>query len=336
MPSTSRRRRSGANRQQRAPASTAERGTEPAAKPRGREPTAPPAAEPVPVQAPSGGDPARRHRLAAGVVLLLAPAAVLAGQVALLPVSGPGSGLGAIAEDLDAWRAGYALLLASSVLTVPMVLALDHLLRRRGYGSRSRSLPLWADAGSTMAIVGAIAAIGIALIGFVVAELAAGAPAGGGQADALLDRLRPLFGALDLTEDLLLLGMVLLALGLYRHAAVPAAAALLLLTGLALSWGPSALRLAAAALQLAGLGWLAVTVLRWPDRHWADPPVFPLVRRPTLVATLLTLLYVLGVASVARFLALVAVFLALVVYRQAPATAADPAAEGGTDAGHPP
>jgi hypothetical protein len=331
MPSTSRRRRAGADRQPRAPARTARDDADADARHGTGRPGRRSDAPPAPVQAPAGGDPTRRHRLAAGAALLLAPAALLAGQVALLPVSGPGSGLGAIAEHLDAWRAGYGLLLASSLLTVPMVLALDHLVRRRGHGSRSRSLPLWADAGSTLAVAGAIAAVGIALIGFVVAELAA---TGGAQADAVLDRLRPLFGALDLAEDLLLLGMVLLALGLYRHGAAPAGAALLLLTGLALSWGPSGLRVAAAALQLAGLGWLALTVLRWPDERWADPPAFPPVRRPTLVATLLTLLYVLGVASVARFLALVAVFLALVVYRQAPA-AAGSAVEGGSDAGHP-
>ena len=314
MPSTSRRRRAGAGRQQPAPKREAGR---PDRAPEAKRPPAPVA----PVQAPAGGASASRHRLLAGAALILAPAAFLGGQLALLPVAGPGSGLGAITQQLGAWRTAYALLLASSVLTVPMVLAIDHLLRRRA--------PLWADAGSALAIVGTLAAVGIALVGFVVAEMAA--TGGGEQLEALLDRLRPLFTAMDMVEDLLLLGMVGLALGLYRYRAAPAAAVGLLLASLALSWGPSGLRVAAAALALAGLGWIGVTVLRWPDEAWLDPPAFPPMPRPVVFATVMTLLFVVGVGSVARFLALVAVFIALVVYRPV----ASGLAEGGTDAGHP-
>jgi hypothetical protein len=252
---------------------------------------------------------ARRHRTAAGVALVLAPLALLGGQLALVAVRGPGTGLVPLARHLEAWRAAQALLMAAAVFTIPAALGLDHLLRRRA--------PLWADAGTASTVLGAIGAFGAGLVQLVVAELVA---AQGAAAQPLVDRLGPLFTTMAQVQDLELVGLVLLGLGLYRYRAAPAMAAGLLLAGQALSWGPAGQRAVAAAVQLAGMGWLGLGLLRWREEDWRDPPEAPAAARHGLFTAVLLTLFVVGVLDnrLARFVVLVIAFLTLVIYRERP------------------
>ena len=247
--------------------------------------------------------------------MLIAPLLAAGGQLLLAPVRGQGAELATVAARLDAWRAAHGLLLVWAVLMGPVLLGLASLLRSRGTRA-DRAHWLWADGGGALAWVGLLAAFGITIDDLVVAEMAA--LGGGGQLDALLQRIGRLLYGLDLAEDLLVLGMVLLALGLLRARAAPPWAVALLLAGLALPYASPALLVASALLQWAGLGWIGVTVLRWPDERWADPPEQPAFPRPGWLGAAMTVLFIPGAVTAARFLALTAVVLALVIYRPRP------------------
>jgi hypothetical protein len=275
-------------------------------------PAGPHPADPPP---PSSANRARLHRTVTGVALLAAPLLLLAAQLLLASISTKGGSgpLAVIGANAGLWRAANTLLLVRAMLLVPIALGLAHLLRERG--------PVWADVGAGLTIAGASAAIALVVLQLVVGQIAAlGAD---GRLATLFDRLAPLNASLEDLEDMAQLGLVLLALGLHRARLAPAWAPALLLAGLALPLSPVWLAVAACVLQVAGMGWIGLTVLRLDAGGWATPPEHPPFPKPAWLAGALTVLFVLGGVSAARFLALVAVFIALVVYRPRPGRPAE-------------
>jgi hypothetical protein len=235
--------------------------------------------------------------------MILAPAAFVAGQTLLLQVHGSGQPLQVIGAHLGAWRSAHWLLLAWSVLLVPALLGLAHLLSERA--------PAWADAGAALAGLGLLATLGITVADLVIADMAAFG--GGTQLEAVLRRLGGLIGWLDIVEDASLLGMLVLALGLYRVRAAPRWALALLMTGLAVPWATDGLRVASGVLELAGLAWIGATVLAWDDQTWEHPPEQAPFSRPGWFAGAMAVAFLPGGAlSLTRFVGWVAVVLALV------------------------
>jgi hypothetical protein len=261
---------------------------------------------------------ARAWRTAGGVVLLAAPLLLVLGELSLLQVRGRGDALAVIGRAVPAWQAGQLMLLLWSALLVPVGLVAAHLAR-----GRARA---WADAGAVLTTTGALAGVALATVNLVVGEMARLGPAA--ELDALADRLGALTGGLDLLSQGRLLGLLALGLGLYRAAAAPRWAVAWLLGGLAVPGWAAALQfvtgsdwlavsgwLAAAALQLAGLGWLGLRLLRRDDASRAEPGF----ARPGRFAAAMIVLFLPGAGvSGGGFAAWVVVALALGVFRLTP------------------
>jgi hypothetical protein len=289
-------------------------------QPRRKDPA--PAAAPVEKPTPPAGPPGspwamanaavqirRLHKVAVGSALIIAPLLATAGQALLIPVRGSGSSaLANVAGQLGAWRAAHGFLLVYALLMLVALLGLGRLLHTRDQ--------VWGTGGTAVAVIGLLAALGITIVDLVVAEMAA--LGGGGQLDALLERVGRLLYWLDLTEDLLMFGLVLLLLGLLRTRSVPPWAVILALTGLALPYATPTMLVVAFALQFLGLGWIGLTVLRRPDEDWASPPEYGLLPRPLLTGILVTALFLPGAVTAPRFLAFTSVAVALLIYRPRP------------------
>ena len=171
----------------------------------------------------------------AGWALLLAPLLLLTGEVLHPQRSAqPAQQLAIVAGHPGMWYASHLLLFAGIALTLPAIAGIAYLL-----GQRARRL---AVVGTVLAFVGIVCFAGLLTIGFVVWQMA-GPGADRQQMAALFGRLFHATGFVIPFQALPLAfaaGMVLLAIGLDRAAAVPRWVALCLGAG-------------ATALSLAGI-----------------------------------------------------------------------------------
>lgn len=209
----------------------------------------------------------------AGICMLIAPVLLLAGVI-IHPETGSSesSMIAAAAGDPDAWYWSHLLVLGSLVLAVPATLGFMHMLREREVA--------WGHAGGGLAMLGIIAFVGIVTVeGFVGWQAATGDRA---EMTALLQRLFDSdgFGALfGIASFGYVLGIVTLAMGLYRARATQSYFALFLAAGAVLLTiaAPTASELLAvigAAFLVVGSGMVGRTVLSESDEEWEHTPEY--------------------------------------------------------------
>lgn len=255
------------------------------------------------------------RRTIAGWSLVAAPAALLGAELVALAgflIAGNDEEPGTVLRAVNLMR------LLWSVLLIPLALGLAHLLRF--------DLPRWGDAGAALLVVGAVAeaAKRVLFDRAVVAAQVTPDLTPGTLLPALDQVSLPLVGM----GNLVVLGLVVIALGLRRAQLTPPWVTLLLLTGLALDAVlaftlPEAVPVEArgvlpAALIGAGLGWIGRRVLRDDGAYWERPVRYAAPRRPRWFAAVMGVLFLFGagldLSSPVRFVTWLVVLLALVVH----------------------
>lgn len=161
-------------------------------------------------------DASHFRRLVAGSCLIIAPVVLLVG--ALIHPQGKEAAaahLGVVAENPDRYYWAHAILLVGLALFLPVVLALMHLLRERGttFGHVGGGLAMFGLFGATAVV--AVDGIAVSQMGQPQANIE--------EMAALLDRIKEspgLRGVAVVAGVGLMLGVVLLAYGLWRTRAV--------------------------------------------------------------------------------------------------------------------
>lgn len=214
------------------------------------------------------------RKLVAGACMVLGPLFLLVAMV-IHPETDTGEAaqLTAIADNLDAWYAAHLLVLVSIVLAIPALLGLMHMLREREVAL--------GHLGGGLGLVGLVAFTGIVAIdGFVGWQM--GAAGDRGEMVALLERLYETAGVtipLFFMSFAFTLGMLLLALGLYRARAIQSWMAVCIAVGVLLLafGGPAALgwmAIVGAAFLFVGLGSVGRMVLSETDEQWEHTPEY--------------------------------------------------------------
>jgi hypothetical protein len=220
-------------------------------------------------------DPHRFRKTVAGLGMVLAPIVLLAGMV-VHPErkTEEAAQLAVVADNLDAWLVAHLLVMVSVVLAVPAVLGLMHMLREREVAL--------GHLGGMLALTGILAVTGlVAIDGFVAWQMGV-AGADRAEMTALLERVNETAGVfvpLYLMSFAFALGIVTLALGLYRARAVQwwMAAFLAIAAILLAIAGPTAsdvLSIVGAAFLVVGLGSIGRLVLTESEEDWEHTPEY--------------------------------------------------------------
>ena len=213
------------------------------------------------------------RKTVAGICMLVAPLLLLIGAV-VHPETGTSESsiLTAAAGDPDAWYASHLLILIAVVLTVPAVLGLMHMLRERQVA--------FGHVGGGLAMLGLLAFVGIVAIdGFVGWQAGSGDP---DQMTALFERLYDSTGFVIPFTVMSFgfgLGMLTLAMGLYRAKAVQSYHALFLavaavLLTIAYLGAAEIVAIVGAAFLLIGFGSVGRMVLTESDDDWEHTPEY--------------------------------------------------------------
>lgn len=206
--------------------------------------------------------------------MIAAPLTLLVGAL-LHPDSGGSASAHVAAISANPGRnyASHAAILVGLVLFLGVILGLVHLLRERA--------PAVANVGSALAIVGLFGATSIVAVDGIAFTQIGQPDANAQEMAALLDRIMESAGARAIAVVgalSFLLGMLVLAYGLWRTRVVPswmalgvAAAAIALFAGQVTDNRVIfAIAFAAYLVTLGALGW---TVLRQSDDAWAGKPL---------------------------------------------------------------
>ena len=214
------------------------------------------------------------RKLVAGACMVLAPLVLLVATVVHPDVkTDEAAQLAVIADNLDAWLAAHLLALAAIALSVPAVLGLMHMLREREVAL--------GHVGGGLAMLGLLAYVGIVAIeGFVGWQMGEA-----GDRAAMVALLTSINESAAIVIPFFILslafavGMICLAVGLYRARAVQSWMAICLGVGavlLAIS-GPAAatwLGIVAAAFLVVGFGSIGRMVYRESDEAWEHTPEY--------------------------------------------------------------
>ena len=217
-------------------------------------------------------DPHHFRKVVAGFCMMAAPLVLLVGMV-IHPErkTDEAAQLAVAADNPDAWFASHMIVLAALVLAVPAVLGLMHMLREREVA--------WGHIGGGLAVLGLMALTALITIdGLVVWQMAiAGeSPAMTALYQSFTDTAG-IFIPVFLLSLAFALGLVVLAMGLYRARAVHAWMAFSAALGavcLAIA-GPGAsdlLAIVGAALLFVGLGSIGRMVAAESDEDWMHTP----------------------------------------------------------------
>jgi hypothetical protein len=212
------------------------------------------------------------RKMVAGACMVIAPLLVLVSEV-IHPAEKSSSReqLAVIARHLDRWYAAHLIALVAIALLVPAVLGLMHMLRERQVA--------WGHVGGGLALLGLLAVTGIVAVeGFVGWQAAAGGDRA--QMVALFDRLTGTAGFVIpfiVVAFGLMLGLICLAIGLYRARVVPSWVSLFLVVAAAcfaveLAASINAFGIVAAAFLFVGLGSVGRVVLTESDEDWEHTP----------------------------------------------------------------
>jgi Domain of unknown function (DUF4386) len=214
------------------------------------------------------------RKTVAGICMVLAPLVVLVATVVHPDTSmDEAAQLTTIAANLDAWLIAHLLALVGIVLSVPAVLGLMHMLREREVSL--------GHVGGGLAMLGLLAYVGVVavegLVGWQMGEA--------GDRGAMVALLTSLNDSAAIvipfyvTSLAFAVGIVCLAVGLYRARAVQSWMAISLAVGavlLAIS-GPAAatwLAIVAAAFLVVGFGSIGRMVYRESDEAWEHTPEY--------------------------------------------------------------
>jgi len=212
------------------------------------------------------------RKMVAGACMVAAPLLFLVGFIV-----SPRLETGAVAQlktasaNVDRYYIANLLAMVGLALLVPAILGLMHMVRERrpGYGSIGGAL-------TVIGVLGAMAATGA---GFVIWEMARHGGANAVNAAVLHGAIRDA-GALIplyLVSDLLGVGFVVLAAGLYMGRVVEWWMSLLVAAGavcvcIAFPVGSLTLGIVGSAVLLVGLGSVGLVVLRETDADWEHTP----------------------------------------------------------------
>lgn len=214
------------------------------------------------------------RKMVAGACMVLAPLVLLVATVVHPDVrTDEAAQLAVIADNLDAWLAAHLLALAAIALSVPAVLGLMHMLREREVSL--------GHVGGGLAMLGLLAYVGVVavegLVGWAMGEA--------GDRGAMVALLTSINESAAIVIPFFILslafavGMICLAVGLYRARAVQSWMATCLGVGavlLAIS-GPAAatwLGIVAAAFLVVGFGSIGRMVYRESDEAWEHTPEY--------------------------------------------------------------
>ena len=227
----------------------------------------------------------RFRRRVAGVSLIGFAAALVAQD--LVGPRTPSDAAGtyaAVAADRGGMVATSVLLLVSSLFLVPAVWGILHVLRERGV--------TLGHVGGALAIVGALGHVAVMTYQLALVEMTR---TGDREAMvALIDRLdsSPVVGVVVFPMILAFaLGLLILAIALWRARFVQGWAALLVVAAVALDIGapdgaPAAVSVAKQLLVFAAFAYVGLRMLRMSDSDWDGAPE-PAVDRKHVVATAL-------------------------------------------------
>ena len=214
------------------------------------------------------------RKLVAGACMVVAPLLLLVAAV-IHPEgkTDEGAQLAVIADNLDAWYAAHLIALVSIALAVPAVLGLMHMLRERQVA--------FGHVGGAFALIGLLAFVGVVAIeGFVGWQMAAAGDRG--EMTALFERLYDTAGVVIpffVVSFAFAVGMLCLAVGLYRARVVQSWMAVFLVVGavcVAIA-GPVAatwLTIVGAAFLFVGFGSIGRMVLTESDEDWEHTPEY--------------------------------------------------------------
>jgi hypothetical protein len=215
------------------------------------------------------------RKTVAGVCMIAAPLLLLVVTVIHPEMdSDEGVLLANVADALDRWYAAHLIAFVAIVLAVPAVLGLMHMLREREVAM--------GHVGGGLALVGLLAFSGVVAIEFAVWRMAEA-----GDRAAMVALLEDIGDSAGIALPVFLvailgfaLGMVALALGLYRARAVQSWMAVCLALGAVVlmveqfaitNW----LGIVGAAIFFVGLGSIGRMVLSEPDADWEHTPEYP-------------------------------------------------------------
>ena len=216
-----------------------------------------------------------------GLCMFFGPLILLAAMV-IHPATGTSeaSVISAAADHADAWYIAHLLGLISIVLAVPAVLGLMHMLREREVA--------YGHVGGGLGLLGLMAFVGIVTMeGFVGWQMGQGGDRG--EMVSLMQRLNDSAGfyiPFYLVSVGFTLGMIVLALGLYRARAVQSWMAVFVglaavLLGVAGFTASEVLSIVGAAFLFVGLGSIGRMVLAESDEDWQTTPEPGGLRHPT-------------------------------------------------------
>jgi hypothetical protein len=215
------------------------------------------------------------RKTVAGMCMVFAPLLLLAGAIVHPELkTDVGAQLAVIADNLDQWFAAHLLILIAVALAVPAVLGLMHMLREREVA--------YGHLGGGLGVLGLLAITGIVTMDGFVGWQAAVGDADRAQMTALFERLNDTAGVVApffIVSFAFALGMLVLAIGLYRARAVQSwMAAFIAIGAAALAVGGTAatdwLFVVGAAFMFVGLASIGRYVLTETDEDWEHTPEY--------------------------------------------------------------
>jgi len=215
------------------------------------------------------------RKTVAGMCMVFSPLLLLVGAIVHPEMkTDEGAQLAVIADNLDQWFVAHVLILAAVALAVPAVLGLMHMLRERQVA--------YGHLGGGLGVLGLLAITGLVTMDGFVGWQAATGDADRAQMTALFNRLHDTVGVYApffIVSFAFTLGIVLLAIGLYRARVVQSwMAAFIAIAAVALAVGSTAaidwLFVVGAAFLFVGLASIGRYVLTETDEDWEHTPEY--------------------------------------------------------------
>jgi hypothetical protein len=213
------------------------------------------------------------RKMVAGCCMVLAPLVLLGAEIVHPEEKTDGSDqLAVVANNLDQWYVAHLLAALAIVLMVPAVLGLMHMLREREVA--------FGHVGGGLAMLGLLAVA--AIVGLEIVMWQMGTVGANAQMSALADRLTDTTGIVVpffVVAFGFMLGLICLAIGLYRAKVVQSWMSLFLIVaavgfGVEFSAASNVFGIVAAAFLLVGLGSIGRMVLAETDEDWEHTPEY--------------------------------------------------------------
>jgi hypothetical protein len=213
------------------------------------------------------------RKMVAGCCMVLAPLVLLGAEI-VHPEEKTNAGdqLAVVANNLDQWYVAHLMAAIAVVLMVPAVLGLMHMLREREVA--------YGHVGGALAMLGLLALAGIVAMELVLWQM--GTIGANAQMTDLANRLTDTTGIVVpffVVAFGFMLGLICLAIGLYRARAVQSWMSLFLIVaavgfGIEFSAASNVFGIVGASFLLVGLGSIGRMVLAETDEDWEHTPEY--------------------------------------------------------------